>query len=241
MEENLVEDVMEIFTQDGVLLKSAPANYLPYLNTTGTLAITEYLNSCKKRCMEWKPNDITADSDGQDQEWDVVNVVERRQRTVSESTPLDCRSKYLRVNFTDIKSFKHSPSGVRPRLNLYDGKGETLCSFEFLSGNCDSLVLHLKGMLRTAPLKRDKHTYMVMDDHLENQILDRSFAELNLFNEEPHHFWKFIRNFQESPYVASMEVFAKVTDIGNYFWTYYFSIIQIGRYFIPYILKVVPT
>lgn len=64
MEAN-TEDVMELFVQNGVFLKSAPACYLCYFNTTGTLFITEYLNSNRKRCIEWKPNDITADSDAQ--------------------------------------------------------------------------------------------------------------------------------------------------------------------------------
>lgn len=56
---------MELFVQNGVFLKSAPACYLTYINTTGTLFITEYLNSNRRRCIEWKPNDITADSDAQ--------------------------------------------------------------------------------------------------------------------------------------------------------------------------------
>lgn len=63
--EDTTEDVMELFVQNGVFLKSAPACYLTYINTTGTLFITEYLNSNRRRCIEWKPNDITADSDAQ--------------------------------------------------------------------------------------------------------------------------------------------------------------------------------
>lgn len=158
-----------------------------------------------------------------------MNVVERRTRTQSESLPPDGtnRSKYLRVNFTDIKSFKVSRSSTK--LTFCDGKGETLCTFEFKNANCDSLVLNLKGLLRTAPTKRDKHIFVVLDDYPETQMLDKSFAGLNLFTEEPHHIWKFIKTFQESPYTAGMEAFAKVSDIGNYIWTYYFTVVQIGR------------
>lgn len=104
-----------------------------------------------------------------------------------------------------------------------------MCTFEFKNANCDSLVLNLKGLLRTAPTKRDKHIFVVLEDYPDTQMLDKSFAGLNLFTEEPHHIWKFIKTFQESPYTAGMEAFAKVSDIGNYVWSYYFTFIQIGR------------
>lgn len=237
MEEN-IEDVMELFTQNGVLLKSAPAAYFTFLNTTGIISITEYLNSNRKRCVEWKPNDIIVDTDTQDQEWDVVNVVERRSRTLSESVPPDSatRSKYLRISFSDIRSFKVNRSGTK--LTFFDGKSDALGAFFFQNATCDSLVLMLKNLLRTVPAKRDKHLFIIIDDNIESQRLDRSFAELNLFQEEPYHIWKFLKNFQESPYAASMEAFAKMSDIGNYAWAYYFTILRIGRDFI-FVMKVI--
>lgn len=224
-----MEDVMELYIQNGVLLNSASANYLTYLNTTGILYVTEYLNSNTKRCIEWKPHDVIVDSDTQDQEWDVVNVVERRTRTLSDNMPSDMnRSKYLRICFSDIKSFKVSRNGNK--LILIDGKGDRLCTFIFQHGSCDGLVTLLKSLLRTAPSKRDKYLFVVLDDHPDTQMLNKSFAELNLFQEEPYHLWKFLKNFQESPYAASMEAFAKVADIGNYLWAYYFVLLHTGRY-----------
>lgn len=70
--------------------------------------------------------------------------------------------------------------------------------------------------MRTAPTKRDKHTFLVLDDYPDAEMLDRSFAGLNLFAEEPHQIWKFFRTLQENPYVAGMEAFAKISDIGKY-------------------------
>lgn len=139
------------------------------------------------------------------------------------------RSKYLRINFSDIKSFKVSRSSTK--LTFYDGKGETLCIFEFKTGNCDNLIAHLKGLLRTAPTKRDKHIFVVLDDYPDTQMLDKSFAGLNLFTEEPHQIWKFIKTFQESPYTASMEAFSKISDIGNYNLIHYFTFLLIGVLF----------
>ena len=128
---DVLMECMEIFSQDGVQLKSAQATYVNYLNLVGTLYITEYANSNCKRCLEWKPNDVTVDSDVQDQEWAVVNTVQKRSRTFSESQPPDAstRPKFLKVNFNDIKSFKIS--NKTRHLTIIDGKSEVTCCFIF--------------------------------------------------------------------------------------------------------------
>lgn len=211
--EETESDVMEIFSQNGVILKSAPARYMNYLylNTQGTLFITEYVNTSKRRCIEWKANDVTIEPDTQEQEWAVVNTVERRTRTLSDNYPPDSTLKNkLKIDLAEVKSFRVS----RNNLKLKDGSGDCLVTFAFHNGNCDGLIGVLKGLLRIAPTKRDRHEFMVMEERPETKQLDRSFAELNLFQEEPHnHIWRFIKNFQESPYETGMEAFAKVTDI----------------------------
>lgn len=45
MTELPLEHGMELYVQDGVLLKSASASHLSDVNTTGTLGIVEYLNT----------------------------------------------------------------------------------------------------------------------------------------------------------------------------------------------------
>lgn len=56
--------------------------------------------------LEWKPNDITIDSDIQDQEWAVVNTIQKRYRTLSGTLP-DPHIKFrcLKVNFEIIKRY----------------------------------------------------------------------------------------------------------------------------------------
>ncbi|XP_018326722.1 TBC1 domain family member 15 isoform X2 [Agrilus planipennis] len=211
------DEFMELYIQDGVLLNSAPATYMNCINTTGTLLITEYLNSNKTRYIEWKPNDVTIDSDVQDQEWAVVNTVKGRNRTFSGSLPPESsnRSKYIKINFKDIKSFRVARSSHK--LTFYDGKSDPICTFTFLHCNCDSFVGCLKSFMRTALAKRDKHLFIVLDDYLdtpETNRLDKSFAELDLFQEQPSDLmWRFVKNFQNKPYETTMEAFSKLTDI----------------------------
>lgn len=213
MEDNQ-EEVLEIFTQDGVLITTAPAAYIHYMNNVGTLLIVEYPNSNLTRCIEWKPLDLTIDSDVQDQEWTVVSTVERR-RTYSGSLPIDVnRSKHLKINMNDIRSFRVAHKNQK--LTFRDGKGDNLCSFTFQHGNCDGLITVLKGLLKTIVSRRDKHVYCILDDikNSERQQLDKSFAELNLFQEQSSAYvWKFVKNFPNRPYEATMEAFSKITDI----------------------------
>lgn len=233
--EDSAEESMDLCCQDGVLLTSAPAAYMNYINTVGTLFIVEYLNSNRTRCIEWKPNDVTIDSDIQDQEWAVVNTVERRTRTFSETCS---RSKYLKVNMIDVKSFRVSRN--KQKLAFMDGKGESLCNFLFQHSNCDLILATLKGILRTAPSRRDKHLHIILDDlhNPETQQLNKSFAELNLFQDPSDYVWGFVRNFHNKPYETAMEAFAKITDIGNSFWEYYplLHVLGVGRYLLLWCL-----
>lgn len=211
-----VEDFHEVFIQDGILLKQAPATYMSYINSIGTLYISESVSSNRKRFIEWKPIDVTVDSEIQDQEWAVVNTVEKRTRTLSGNLPPDYHNKVrcIRLNFDEIKSFRVSNKFRQIVFN--DGTSECLCSFLFQHGNCESLLLTLKTMLKTIPAKRDKHLFIVMDNP-EMQQLDRSFAELNLSNDS-HTIWSVFRNItqlQMHPYESTMETFSKFTDYGK--------------------------
>lgn len=207
------EDVHELFVQDGVLLFSAAASFISFVKSVGTLMITEY--SDKSRNIEWKPiDDVTVDSDIQDQEWAVVNTVEKRIRTLSGSVPLEYknRSKFLKVSFDEIKSFRVSDKNRR--LTFNDGKSEQICTYLFQHGNCEHFVIFLKSLIQTIPSRRDKHVFVVLDKtNPEMEKMDKSFAELNVCTDGPR-VWKLWDEFQERPMVATFEAFAKITDLG---------------------------
>lgn len=213
-----IEDYNEVFIQDGVLLKQAPATHMTYLNSIGTLFISESVSSNRMRFIEWKPNDVTVDSDIQDQEWAVVNTIQKRTRTLSGNLPPDYHNKIrcIRLNFDEIKSFR--VSNKYRQLVFNDGTSECLCTFFFQHGNCEMLLSSLRNMLKTIPAKRDKHLYIVVDNP-EMQQLDRSFAELNL-NNDSHTLWSVFRNITDHmhTYEATMETFSKFTDYGKLFY-----------------------
>lgn len=212
--DEIYENGLELFCQDGVLLKSASANFFQYLNTSGTLSIVEYPNSNQTRFVEWKPNDITIDSDVQDQEWAVVNTVERRTRTLSGSSPPDgLLRRIVRVNMREIKSFRVTRNSQKLCFN--DGSRRPICTFIFQHGNADCLVGALRGgLLRSIPT-RDRNLYVVID-HPDSNMLNRSFAELNLFPEQNSDYvWRFLKNLHHRPYETTMEAFSKLTDIGQ--------------------------
>lgn len=215
MDDAQYQNGMELFVQDGVLLKSASANDMQYLNTSGTLSIVEYPNSNQTRCIEWKQNDITIDSDMQEQEWAMVKTVERRPRTLSGSSPPDgsLPRRIIRINMKDVKSFRVTKNSQK--LSFNDGNRKAICTFIFQHGNADRLLAELRGNLLRAVPSRDRHLYIVVD-HPESNILNRSFAELNLFPEQSSDYvWRFLKNFHNRPYETTMEAFSKLTDIGE--------------------------
>lgn len=234
MEQN-EEKVEEIFVQEGVLLLSGPASHIEYMKLTGTLYITHYEkheNEYSTIFIEWKPNEnLTIDSDIQDQEWAVVNTVEKRTRTLSGSLiPEEAnRSKYLRVNFDTIKSFKVANSGRKILFN--DGRGDVICTFSFQNGNSTCFIASLRQHIKTAPSRRDKNLYIVVGEIGNNdKQIETSFKTLSLFPDDHNYMWSFVKNFQHRPYETTMEAFAKVTNIGNYFWNYYFLEYLIGNF-----------
>lgn len=211
-EEELLRD---LYCQDGVVLCLAPAIYANFYKSSGSLFITEYTN--KEKFIEWKSNDVTIESDAQDQEWAVVNAVqasERRTRTLSGSTVDSSNSRNIKVNMSEVKSFKASKK--HDRLTFISGDGEDIIGFSFQHGNCFTLVCFLKTIFRTTPSKRDKSLFVIMNDDLESQKLTTSFVELQLFQDEPAFVWKFLRNLQTRPYETTMETFSKISDLGKY-------------------------
>lgn len=212
MEEDL-QNGMELFCQDGVLLVGASATYIQYINTPGTLSIVEYPNTNCTRYIEWKPNDITIESeDFQDQEWAMVNTVERRNRSLSGSSPPDSmsRTRMYRLNMKEVKSFRVNRSNQKISFNDHNNK--SLCSFSFQRSNALYLIAALRnGLLKAVPSK-DRHLFIVIDQ--PDNLLENSFAELNLFPEQSADYvWSFLKNLHNRPYETTMEAFSKLTDI----------------------------
>lgn len=57
---------------------------------------------------------------------------------------------------------------------------------------------------------------MVVEPNIESQVLNRSFAELDIFTENTTDVvWNFVSNFKQRPYATTLEAFSKLNDIGE--------------------------
>ncbi|CAK1540745.1 unnamed protein product [Leptosia nina] len=215
--EDLPEQYKELFTQDGVLLKACIGRPISDLNSIGMLCIVQNPDSTK--CIEWRPNDlITIDSDTQDQEWAVVNTIGRRQRTLSGNMTSDyaaARARIVKIPLDELKTFKVARNSQQMQFSTKPGIWQN--TFYFQHGNAEVFVSQLKNHLKTAKTRHDRNTYVVVEPNTESQVLNRSFAELDIFTENTTDVvWGLVSNFKQRPYETTMEAFSKLTDIVYY-------------------------
>lgn len=58
---------------------------------------------------------------------------------------------------------------------------------------------------------------MVVEPNDESQVLNKSFAELDIFTENTTDVvWNLVSNFKQRPYETTLEAFSKLTDIGKW-------------------------
>ncbi|XP_063618793.1 TBC1 domain family member 15 isoform X2 [Cydia splendana] len=214
--EDIPEQCKDLFTQDGVLLKACMGRPITDLNSIGMLCVV--LNPNGSKCIEWRPNDlITIDSDTQDQEWAVVNTIGRRQRTLSGNITSDyanARSRIIKIALDDLKTFRVTRNNQQMQFSTKPGIWQT--TFYFQHGNAEIFVANLKNHIKTAKTRHDRNTYVVIEPNVETQVLNKSFAELDIFTENTTDVvWNLVSNFKHRPYETTMTAFSKLTDIGS--------------------------
>ncbi|CAB3238724.1 unnamed protein product [Arctia plantaginis] len=223
--EDLPDQCKDLFTQDGVLLKACLGRPITDLNSIGMLCIVE--NHDNSKSIEWRPNDlITIDSDTQDQEWAVVNTIGismsyakgRRQRTFSGNITADyatARARIIRIPLEELKTFRVTRNNQQMQFSTKPGVWQT--TFYFQHGNAEIFVASLKNHVKTAKTRHDRNTYVVVEPNTESQVLNKSFAELDIFTENTTDVvWNLVSNFKQRPYETTMEAFSKLTDIVYY-------------------------
>ncbi|XP_046739904.1 TBC1 domain family member 15 isoform X2 [Diprion similis] len=200
------EQGKDISIHSGVVLRGSNTRE-DDVHSTGTFSIVEYSFG---KCLEWKPVEVSVVSESQDQdpEWSLVNT-HTRIRTVSEGPDSLGRSRTVRILLCDLKSFRINRCGQQLTLMLKDG---TTYVVYFQLSNADSFVSTLKGFLKFIKSRKDRNMYIVMD--AEDSVLEKSFAELDLFQENASDYvWKFVKNLHDRPYETTMEACSKLTDI----------------------------
>ncbi|CAH0581583.1 unnamed protein product [Chrysodeixis includens] len=215
--EDIPDQCKDLFTQDGVLLKACLGRPVTDLNAIGMLCIVQNPDGTKS--IEWRPNDlITIDSDTQDQEWAVVNTIGRRQRTLSGNITSDyatARARIIKINLDELKTFRVTRNNQQMQFSTKPGVWQT--TFYFQHGNAEIFVAYLKNHIKTAKTRHDRNTYVVVEPNIESQVLNRSFAELDIFTENTTDVvWNLMSNLRQRPYETTMEAFSKLTDIVYY-------------------------
>jgi len=213
--DDLNEQGTEVFSHHGVILRN------PNIREddgccNGTLSIVQYSFG---KCIEWKPIEVSEVSDCPDQEWSLVTTVGQRARTVSTNSvgSYDGQNKLqpVRIEVRELKSYKVKKHGRY--LILMQSDGTSYNSFFFQYGNADCFVSAMRAVVRTRRSARDRNLFIVLEERHEVQSLNTSFAELNLFPENPTDVvWKFVANLKHRPYETTMETFSKLTDVFLY-------------------------
>lgn len=201
------ENGEEVYSHHGVLWKS----YSGYKDddNSGTLSIIDYKCSM---CIEWKPSDVSVDSDTNDQEWTMVNTGQQRRNSQG-TNEIASRSRLFVLRVDELHSFRVTKEGHQLLLQSDSGLQSV---FFFQNGNADSFVAALRGILKSAVFKKDRHSYQVIHS-ADTKVIDQSFAELELFTEHKSDYvWKFVKDFHRRPYETTMTAFSKLTDAWLY-------------------------
>jgi len=209
------EQGTEIFSHHGVILRSPNARDGDDSYCNGTLSIVQYSFG---KCIEWKPIEVSEVSDCPEQDWSLVTTVGQRARTFSTNSGSydgQTRLQPLRIEVRELKSYKVKKHGRYLVLMQSDGTSHN--AFYFQYGNADCFVNAMRAIVRTRRSTRDRNFYIVIEERNEIQSLNTSFAELNLFPENPTDVvWKFVSNLKHRPYETTMETFSKLTDVFLY-------------------------
>ncbi|XP_043503413.1 TBC1 domain family member 15 isoform X1 [Polistes fuscatus] len=200
----------ELSIYTGVVLRGSNTKE-DEVHSSGTLNIVEYSFG---KCIEWRPTEesVVLENQDQDPEWSLVDTHTRRTRTTSEGADSYGHSKIVRILFSDLKSFRINLGGQQ--LIFIQKDGTTYVAFFQLS-KAETFVNTLKNFISFRSSTKDKNLYYVLEE--VETALNKSFAELNLFQENTSDYvWNFVKNLHNRPYETTLEAFSKLADIWLY-------------------------
>ncbi|KAG8232350.1 hypothetical protein J437_LFUL008818, partial [Ladona fulva] len=140
--ESLAEEGVELYSHHGVLIQDLNLNRDDDSLCSGTLFIKKYRYGT---FIEWIQTEEKALSvESQDQGWAVVNPVKARTQnsTDASETVNTARVRPLKVDITDLKSYKISKQSHELTLMLKDGSRPSPLLFQ--NDNADKFVNSLQ-------------------------------------------------------------------------------------------------
>lgn len=158
------------------------------MNSSGSLSLME-LQSTKRMFFEWRPNDsivITDDDyhDDQDQEWSIVDKIQKRPRTTSECRIFKCempasphtKPKCIRVDIEHLRSLELTSKGHCVRFKRKNG--ELHSEYFFQHGNAEIFIKALQSFHIIEGVQGNRSEYVIINT--EPQKLIKTFAMLEL-------------------------------------------------------------
>lgn len=162
----------------------------------------------------------------------LFNILGRRQRTLSGNMTSDyatLRARIIKIPLSELKTFRVSRNNQQMQFSTKSGVWQM--SFYFQHGNAEIFVAYLKNHVKTTKARNDKNTYIVVEPNRETQVLNKSFAELDIFTENPTDVvWSLVSNLRQRPYETTLEAFSKLTDIGMYFYNILFEVLFVCEF-----------
>lgn len=186
-----INDSFQILcTHDGVLLRNASAEYIldqEMGGISGSLSLME-LQSSKRMFFEWKPNDSTVVVDDDyyddhDQEWSIVDKIQKRPRTTSECRIFKCempaspppKPKCIRVDIEHLRSLELTSKGHCVRFKRRNG--ELHSEYFFQHGNADIFIKALQSFHIIEGIQGNRSEYVIINTEPK---LMKTFAMLEL-------------------------------------------------------------
>uniref|UniRef100_A0A0A9W7U9 TBC1 domain family member 15 n=1 Tax=Lygus hesperus TaxID=30085 RepID=A0A0A9W7U9_LYGHE len=196
----------EIFTHGGVGYVP-PSATKDDVQTCGTLSIVSYSFG---KCIEWKPNDVSIETDGSEQEWAMVNT--SKSPSASSNSGGDTNPQRwlpVRIPILEIKSYR--VSNKKTKLLLVHKDRLTHTAFYFQFENADCFTKSLRSVVKTRRSRHDKHTYDIVQERADPQM-PHSFSDFNLLSDQKETVWKFVSDMRSRPYETTLSTFSKFSE-----------------------------
>lgn len=172
----------------------------------GTLSL---IQESDKVVIEWRPNDVSIDTECQeDTEWALVNT-NTRTRTSSGSVDGALTKLHVNIMLNDVKTIKVSNKKNKLTFSLKDNKQKV---FFFHFGNVNQFFEELRTLVTLKRSHHDSNLYFVHD---KNSIV-QSFSDLTLVDKGGDTVWNLVGDLKRRPYETTLSTFSKLTELLLY-------------------------
>ncbi|XP_017782183.1 PREDICTED: TBC1 domain family member 15-like [Nicrophorus vespilloides] len=180
------DNCLTMYSLNDVVLYIANSYYSDYLDSVGTVYLTEYIET-RERFFEWKPKEVKVLIDD---DWNVVNNV----AGCSDEQP-----KYIKIKLETI--YGYWTSIEMNKFKVMDNKNDVHCALTIKEGTFEILYDAMNALFINQKYKNPLHHHAVLNPFEESSDIYRAFLDLEMFldKETASNLWHFISAFQDLP------------------------------------------